>query len=342
MIYSVVITENQPANSAEWEALAETCGNLTQSGKFDFINKAIGFRHIYFEVKENNSGQLLAGVKIGSRQVTRFGKFVQMVSCYAQQFGEALCIPDKKQEDVLKYLFGSVSNYLRERRIVSIKVLGFYGNPKLLFSDPHAERISQTDFNTTTIDLSQSEEQLWQNIHPKHRSEVIKGEKRELAFEEKFSREVFDELIRFAYRTTPDKKPESGYFDLLFSQSSPENFRMYSVKENQTALSMAFVFLKGNCAYYAHGGTLTNSSGAGQFLHWNLMKVLKSQGVQFYCLGQVSSISDLGNQKFVEGISKFKRRFGGDEMESASYEIVYRPSLRWIREKLLWVRKKMI
>ena len=64
-------------------------------------------------------------------------------------------------------------------------------------------------------------------------------------------------------------------------------------------------------AMYLYGvSSANNIDGAGQLLHWELIRALKDRGISRYDLGGVPSVDES------DGIYQFKKGFGGQAWHS--------------------------
>ena len=93
-----------------------------------------------------------------------------------------------------------------------MSVLGFYGESRQRLIAARASKIfSHREFDVAVIDLKQTEEKLWHNIHPKHRSEVNKAHRYNLRFTQSSDIEYFLKLLHETYRRQNLHTPDLSY-----------------------------------------------------------------------------------------------------------------------------------
>lgn len=77
-------------------------------------------------------------------------------------------------------------------------------------------------------------------------------------------------------------------------------------RKNGEAINYLHLYKAGDAASFMYGVSLSKENdGAGQYLHWQAMRHLKAEGLDWYDLGGVASTSA------EDGIFTFKQRFGG-------------------------------
>ncbi len=95
---------------------------------------------------------------------------------------------------------------------------------------------------------------------------------------------------------------------------------LFRVPAKDGVRTAATIYRSGDKAIFMTGvGGEKRNDGAGQLLHFEIMRALRSKGVRWYDFGGVPTIDD-GN-----GIYQFKKGFGG-QLVLLGAEYVYRPS----------------
>lgn len=80
----------------------------------------------------------------------------------------------------------------------------------------------------------------------------------------------------------------------------------------------------GSSSYYLHGGSCSHPhSGALNFLHWEAIKKMKARGVLKYDFVGARVSPEPGSK--LEGIQRFKSRFGGEMKVGYMWRYVNRP-----------------
>lgn len=161
---------------------------------------------------------------------------------------------------------------------------------------------------TYVIDLARSDEELLAAMSSDYRRKIRKAapsgvsvepvEKPAIALQERFAT-AFGELAR-----------ERGLamFDTVAYGRMYENGDavLYVLRQQEVEMGYLHVYRAGPSAIFMSGVNLAKANdGAGQFLHWEIIRDLKQRGLRWYDLGGVRSFDDS------DGISRFKKGFGG-------------------------------
>ena len=196
--------------------------------------------------------------------------------------------------------------------IIKIKDDGkidFISQPKTnVVFDTYPDGAIYSPFGSYIVDLSLDEEQLFKNIHTKHKNVIKRALKNNV--DVKFGKDIFDD----AYDTV-DSTLKRNNMSMITKEkllklltTNEKNFLIgcsYLGSKPQGAVIILYDNYKG---YYFWGGTsLDLSLGANNLLHWEVMKKLKSLGVQYYDF--VGARINTQNQRLL-GIQRFKSRFG--------------------------------
>ena len=185
-------------------------------------------------------------------------------------------------------------------------------------------RITMT-FGTYLIDLKSSENELWTGLHSKHRNVIRNAVKNGVEIRDELDISAFKVLLDHAYA----KGGKKNTFHLPYLQSL-----LHSLGNN---LLMAGAYYQGELqagilvpydserGYYLHGATSQKCiPGASNLLHWEVIKKLKMMGVQAYDLGGARQETD---DPRLQGIFRFKKRFGGTFVPCYYWEKVLNPSV---------------
>lgn len=176
------------------------------------------------------------------------------------------------------------------------------------------------------LNLEKSEEEILGEMHPKTRYNINlaarKGVKIEIIDEglEKYFDDFYKLLSETAKRNNFNLHPKNYYQNIFNRCDENKNAFLAVAKYNGKILAINLILLFGNTAYFLFGG----SSGEYQNLmfsrlaHWETIKEAKSRGFRVYNLGGIGN-----DGKKLEGVSFFKKRFGGEIFEhSDSYDLI--------------------
>ncbi len=321
----VNISKNQPANAQSWNKIAHNCGNLLQSTFYDPVSAFYNHKPIYFELFQDNT--LIGGVKLYCWESNKLGKITAGMSRSFSQFGELILDPNfaESNKKLIGILSDTVERYLDENQVTTFTAGGFYGNNDLLIS-LHQKPNKRTEFFSLYVDIDKPDEDLLSSFKKNKIQDIKKARKNNLKFEIITDIERFINFEKQVYLKQPAKRPPNFDYIKNSEQKLPEeNVTMAVVSDGQTDLSCNLCTCYGNVSYWNFGGTIKNSKGAGNFLHFELMKYLRDKGIKKYYLGQTAKYIDEKNKKFTVGITKFKRWFGGVELDSSKSFYVLKP-----------------
>lgn len=165
-------------------------------------------------------------------------------------------------------------------------------------------------YGTYIIDLSQSEETLWSNLHPKHRNVVRNAMRKGVEIRNGM------EYLDTAYQLVRDTLKRSrlgfrGYDDFKRMVSSlGENVKILIADYQGTVVGCAVIPFSCYSAYYLYGGSIPNSPiGAMNLLQWEAIRMFRKLEVKRYDFVGVRIDPQKGSKQ--EGLMMFKGRFGG-------------------------------
>jgi hypothetical protein len=324
MDYEVLVSAGQATDVNRWNNLAVSNGNLIQHTITAAVDTFFGSEPVYIEILKDNN--LVAGYRFSFNESKRLPSFLRYISRRANFWSEAIHASEVDLVEIESLLSRAINEYLHKQRIVKVVYIDYYGygiTPSIF------KRTDATKFRIAQLDLSLSETELWDNIHSKHRNVIRKAEKNQVRVELSTDIDLFIQLLQTTYEgQTSHSAPNSLYIKSLYEKYAPSgNILIYIAYHEDTAFSASIVTTCGEVAYYAFAGNIKNFWLSGQIIQWHIMKDLKAKGFKKYVLGQVKSGSDTGssNDKFINGISPFKMRFGPTLAEGVSTVITLKP-----------------
>jgi Acetyltransferase (GNAT) domain len=165
-------------------------------------------------------------------------------------------------------------------------------------------------YGTYLLDLSQTEEILFNNLNSSHRRKVRLAMKANMQIRTGLGHlETAYTLVRDTF-----KRSNLGFMSL-------ESFRKMvlglgehvkiMVAEHDGAVQGAIVVpFSGHTAYYVYGGSIPEpAQGAMNLLHWEAIRLFRKSGVKTYDFVGVRINPEKGSKQ--EGLMMFKERFGG-------------------------------
>ena len=172
------------------------------------------------------------------------------------------------------------------------------------------------------IDLSLSEEELFKNVHSKHRNTIRRGEKAKLDL-----KIGHDELIADYTKIAIETYARSGkssvgynYYKSLTDGLDTKSV-FFMIYKNGEAQSGALFYYNNQVAYYLHGASIGRPEpGATNYLMWRAILYFKEMGVKEFSF--VGYRFNPGEGSKLEGIQRFKERFGGRLEKSYNFRFV--------------------
>lgn len=210
-------------------------------------------------------------------------------------------------EETQQFLDNVVAFSKRNLRISHIK-----SSNTALF-EAHPSSSDYCKFGTYLVNLTLSEEELFKNLHSKHRNVIRKASSDGIIIEHGPDKAI--EAVALMDETFKRQNKISG-----FSQSMIERFNhmgdkvdYWIAKDADGVLQGSAIFFwnKENTCYYMHGGSASHTKpGAMNLLMWEAMKCMKSRGVKVFDFVGARLTTERGSK--LEGIQRFKSRFGAE------------------------------
>lgn len=170
-------------------------------------------------------------------------------------------------------------------------------------------------FGTLRIDLFQSVEVLWDNLHHKHRNSVRMAEKLNCDFI--VDNNLLDEAIQIINKTHIREKITLVNRKIFTNNSS---FKVIAVTNENSIQSVAIYLFSNEGAYYLYGSNADKHiNGSMNFLHWNALLYFKELNVKNYDFVGVRIGEDI-SEKYIT-LRRFKSRFGGSLVEGYMWKI---------------------
>jgi len=180
-------------------------------------------------------------------------------------------------------------------------------------------------YGSYVIDLKQSEDILWRNIHRITRQNIKTAAKTGVSIREDGIEhlEAMYELIVDTFKRS--NLPFMDYKSLKrFVLGLGENGKII-IAENQGILQSCVIYgFSEYCAYAIYGGNRANmDEGANKLLHWEAVRLFKNLGIQRYDFVGARIDPEKGSKE--EAINAFKRRLGGKLKQGYMWKYSLRP-----------------
>lgn len=162
---------------------------------------------------------------------------------------------------------------------------------------------------TFVIDLRRTDDELMSQMSADYRRKIRRAASTDVEIEANANPpqlivdEFADEFRRFA----EDRALNAVDPQVLSSMYRGGNAILLVARKSGKTTNFLHLYKAADAASFMYGVNLSKENdGAGQYLHFEAMRVLRSQGVNWYDMGGVASSDPL------DGIYRFKEKFGGE------------------------------
>ncbi len=163
---------------------------------------------------------------------------------------------------------------------------------------------------TLTIDLSKSEEDIWNKvIHSKRRNMIRKAEKSDIKIEKSKDVDMFYSIYRASHTEYGLPVHPFEFFTDLFPSAKNISFDIFFAMQEESISGALIMASTKNYAIYWLGLSAKGSGnfGQGELLQWTAIKAAKEKGCKYYDLCYIEKDK-------LKHIADFKRSFGESEI----------------------------
>lgn len=178
-------------------------------------------------------------------------------------------------------------------------------------------------FGSYKVDLSLSEEELFANLHGKHRNVIRRAQKDglEVSTGHCYSDDIIDLMNDTYSRQGKINNINKDYINRLVKLGDKVEYWIVKTKDSKPQGGAILFWNKGNSCYYIHAGSAQRpSSGAMNLLIWEAMISMKTKGVKYFDFVGARITTETGGK--LEGIQRFKSRFGAKLHEGYSFIVI--------------------
>lgn len=186
-------------------------------------------------------------------------------------------------------------------------------------------------FGSYVVDLEKTEDELFKGLHSKHRNVVRKAMTD--GIQVYHGSDCAHDTISLMQDTFSRQNKVSGLGNYLIKQMEPlgENADYWIAKDAEGNLQGSAIFLwsRGGTCYYMHGGSAAHTKpGAMNLLIWEAMKCMKERGVKTFDFVGARLTTEPGSK--LEGIQRFKSRFGATMKVGYMFRVVINKPYYWL------------
>lgn len=183
---------------------------------------------------------------------------------------------------------------------------------------------------TVVADLTQTEDELLDHLHHKHRYNINLAQRKGVTIEESDDAEVFWRLLQQTAEHDDFRTHGMLYYKKLlryFGQSEGDlRTRQFVALQGGRPIASVIIMEHGRTATYLHGAMDREhrSLMAPHLMHWELMKRYKQRGFAWYDFWGIDSAK-------WPGVTRFKLGFGARTIEyPGSFNFVAKPFWSWL------------
>jgi len=180
------------------------------------------------------------------------------------------------------------------------------------------------EFGTYIVDLLDVEDILWGKVHSKHRNVIRRALKEGVEIKYQLNLYDFIKLMEYTYAKGEQNNPYNLNYLQSITEKLPDNLISAGAYYKGKLQSGILVPYDEHRGYYLHGATADDAVlGSSNLLQWEIIKMLKNIGAKEYDFGGARKESA---DPRLNGIFKFKERFGGRFVDCYFWEIVLQPT----------------
>jgi lipid II:glycine glycyltransferase (peptidoglycan interpeptide bridge formation enzyme) len=192
---------------------------------------------------------------------------------------------------------------------------------------------------TYVVDLKEGDETLWKNFGAKSRNSARKAESNGMRFvQDRDFKSTMDCFYRFYEPVALRHALETPDYRVLEKMQKEGNLHLVSCERSDGKISVVnILYLTGRCSLYMYGASDPEAgAGAGQFVQWKSILLLKKFGYEWYDLGGIQDPAKM------DGIHQFKKSIGGTFHKLGDEFRYETPSFAIVRSYLSRVRRRAI
>lgn len=199
--------------------------------------------------------------------------------------------------------------------------------PQVALDLPHAAKEVQPQTNWM-LNLEKTEQELLIGMKPKTRYNINLAQRKGVKVHEAAKADLirlWQMMLETAARNKFQLYPQDYYWQ-MYENLAPNFLKILIAEYQGKPLTGMILTFFSDTATYLHGGSsiALKEAMAPYLLHWEAIRLAKSQGFKFYDFGGIASGND--PKASWAGISRFKKGFGGFEVIfPGTYDFIFSP-----------------
>lgn len=287
----------------------------------------------YLLFKGQNYGYIYGQI---NQEIVFFSAFIlkkRYFFCLAEFQIPVICLNDSYKDQTVEFMEKGLQELNKKYNVDFV-----CQNPAYAIFNIYPKGAQYTYFGSYICNLENTEEQLWKKIHSKHRNVIRKAQN--MGVEIKFNDYDIDEVYEIISNT--QKRSGNGFISkeqfLTLAGSMSNGLDIISAYYNGELQGCAVMAHDKKRAYYLYGGSCAKTSpGALNLMHWQAMLYYKGAGLLEYDFVG-ARLSDHISEK-IQGIQRFKSRFGGDLKKGFLWKYIFKSHKYWLYKLLCFIKK---
>ena len=283
--------------------LVKKYSDLPQSIAEEMKNANVFFSEKYYNYSKNIG--TMVWYAFDEQQILAIDVHERICIKYAMYPSESYFIGGEKDAGKEKKFLNEVQDRLKQENI------SWVSSAATALFETYPNNSLRIPFGSHIIDLHMSEEEMWANIHSKHRNCIRRAEKNGVIIRRGGEELIHDYDLLDA--ETWARSNRTSYGEKFFKNiitNMKENAVIYiAYKDNIPQAGACYYVNKAMC-YYMYGCSADKTElGATNYMHWEAIKYFKKIGVEKYSF--VGCRIEEDEDSKYHSIQRFKARFGG-------------------------------
>ena len=174
------------------------------------------------------------------------------------------------------------------------------------------------------VDLSKSQDILWNNVHSKRRNEIRRSKKENTLFSEENSEEALKKcysILREVYSRAKLPIPEYDFFLNLFKMGSEPGMRAFCARYDSKIIGCMIVLIYKGKIYDFFAGSKKEfyNKYPNDLIPWEVFLWGKRNGYEKFDFGGA------GKPGVNYGVRDYKKKFGGEFVNFGRFEKIHKP-----------------
>ncbi len=180
------------------------------------------------------------------------------------------------------------------------------------------------EWGSYIVDIASSHENIFNNIHAKHRNRIRHAEKHGVIVQETDNIVQVYEIIKQTF--TRQKKllyPSLAYLQKL-KDNLQEHIVFFEVLKDNELQGVSVIIFDSQIAYCIYAGSIKKPfSGSLALMHYKAMMFFSSKKLKAYDF--MGARIDVSKGSKFDGIQRFKKRFGAELKQGYAFQVIIKP-----------------